>query len=450
MPGNPAGNSGSDAEMEKTTNRMITILLVEDSRTQAEYLRHILENEGYRVTLADNGNEAFAQIARDRPSIILSDIVMPEMDGYELCSRIKQNPETAAIPVILVTQLFDPADVIKGLESGADDFIIKPFDPEYVQLRICSILKNMTQPDPDGSTPPLMITLFNKTHMIRASRFRILSILLSTYEVAIRKNMELEEARERVNAVNEQIQQAIADLQRSNTRLEDENLERRRVEKALDEANKKLNLMASITRHDILNQLNSQHESLESALSLSIMDPTKAWEHVRAAAQITTQTLNSVRFTEDYQKVGVKSPRWQEIFSLVETAGKSLPHDPILIINEITPGDEIYADPLIGKVFCNLIENAVKYGERASCIRFSMHGDGKETIILCEDDGAGIPSGKKERIFSYEYGMNTGLGLFLSREILAITAIVIHETGIEGSGARFEIRCPSGTIRKER
>jgi two-component system, sensor histidine kinase and response regulator len=435
--------------MENPTNRTITILLVEDSRTQAEYLRHILEDEGYRVTLADNGSEALAQIAKDRPSIILSDIIMPEMDGYELCSLVKHNPATAAIPVILVTQLFDPVDIIKGLESGADDFIIKPFDPEYVRLRICSILKNMNQPDPDGPGQPLRITLFSKTHIIPASRLRILSILLSTYEVAIRKNVELEEARERLNAVNEQLQQAIADIRMSNSRLEQENTERRRVEKALDEANKKLNLMASITRHDIINQLSTQHESLEYAMSMSTSDPAKAWEHVGAAALIATQTLNSVRFTEDYQKVGVKSPQWQDLLALVDCAGKNQSHDRVALINEISPGTEIYADPLIVKVFCNLIENTVKYGENATRIRFSTRVEGTDTVILCEDDGAGIPSNKKDLIFSYEYGMNTGLGLFLSREILAITSILIRETGIAGTGARFELRCPAGTIRTQ-
>ena len=249
--------------MAEQTSKTTKILLVEDSRTQAEYLRHILENEGYRITLADNGSEALAQIAIDPPSIILSDIVMPEMDGYDLCSRVKQNPVTASIPVILVTHLFDPGDVIRGLESGADDFIIKPFDPEYVQIRICSILKAMSQPDPDGLRQPLKITLFGKVHSIPASRLRILSILLSTYEVAVRKNVELEDAKERLNAVNEQLKQAVTDIKLSNTRLEQENNERRRVEKALDEANKKLNLMASITRHDVINQLNAQHESLE-------------------------------------------------------------------------------------------------------------------------------------------------------------------------------------------
>nr|WP_321353092.1 hybrid sensor histidine kinase/response regulator [uncultured Methanoregula sp.] len=433
--------------MDTQIPKKMKILIVEDSRTQAEYLRHILEDAGCLVMLSDNGSEALSQIARDPPSLILSDIVMPEMDGYELCSRIKQNSSTSKIPVILVTQLFDPVDVIRGLEAGADDFIIKPFDPEYVRVRIGSILTTMNQPDPDGPYRALTISLFGKTHTIPAGRVRILSILLSTYEVAVRKNVELEEARERLNALNEQLEQAIADLKRSNARLELENIERRKVEKALDEANKKLNLMASITRHDVINQLNNQHESLETALSQSTNDPAKAWEHVRAAALIATQTLNSVRFTEDYQNVGVKAPQWQDLFSLVDTAGKNHSHGRVAIINEIPQGTEIYADPMIGKVFSNLIENTLKYGENATRIRFSTQNHGSDTVIIYEDDGVGIPAGRKAAIFSYEYGMTSGLGLFLSREILAITSISVRETGQAGSGVRFEICCPAETIR---
>jgi len=433
--------------MDTLIPKKMKILIVEDSRTQAEYLRHILEDAGCLVMLSDNGSEALSQIARDPPSLILSDIVMPEMDGYELCSRIKQNSSTSKIPVILVTQLFDPVDVIRGLEAGADDFIIKPFDPEYVRVRIGSILTTMNQPDPDGPFRALTISLFGKTHTIPAGRVRILSILLSTYEVAVRKNVELEEARERLNALNEQLEQAIADLKQSNARLEQENIERRKVEKALDEANKKLNLMASITRHDVINQLNNQHESLETALSQSTNDPAKAWEHVRAAALIATQTLNSVRFTEDYQNVGVKAPQWQDLFSLVDTSGKNHSHGRVAIINEIPQGTEIYADPMIGKVFSNLIENTLKYGENATRIRFSTQNQGSDTVIIYEDDGVGIPAGRKAAIFSYEYGMTSGLGLFLSREILAITSISVREIGLAGSGVRFEILCPAETIR---
>jgi DNA-binding response OmpR family regulator len=428
-------------------NKIKKILVVEDSRTQAEYLRHILESESYRVTLAENGNEALEQIAIDRPSIVFTDVVMPELDGYELCKRIKADEKTAAIPVILVTQLFDPVDVIRGLVAGADDFIIKPFEAGYIRSRLATILAAMQQPDPDENLPALPVTVGGKTYTVSSTRLRIFNILLSTYEVAISKNAELLDAQDRLGSLNAQLQQVVEDLKQSNSRLTRENIERQRVEKALDEANTKLNLMASITRHDVINQLTSQHESLDSALTLRDKDAEKAWEHVATAAEITTQTLNAVRFTGEYQKVGVKAPQWHNLQALVNAAIKHTTPGTVAIANTLPADLEIYADPLIEKVFANLIDNAIKYGQKLTAVRFSMKADDDAALIVCEDDGVGIPSAKKELVFSYEHGMDTGLGLFLSREILAITGITIYETGTEGTGARFEIRCPSGSIR---
>jgi DNA-binding response OmpR family regulator len=433
--------------MEQTPKKPVKILVVEDSRTQAEYLRHILETAGYRVLLAENGKEALENVATFLPTMILSDIVMPEMDGYELCQKIKLDGRTSAIPVILVSQLFDPADVIHGLECGADDFIVKPYDPEYIRARITSILEALGQPDPEGIPSPLDVPHAGRIHRITAGRLRIIRILLSTYEVAVRRNTELEEAREQLNAMNEQLHSAVDDLRQSNARLESENNERRRVEKALDEANKKLNLMASITRHDVVNQLTAQNESLEYALRMKDTDAAKAWEYVSAAAQIAMRTLNSVKFTGDYQKVGVKSPQWQDVHALVSAAAEGTVPANLKMHNDVPPGTEIYADPLIGKVFSNLMENSVKYGGKVTTLRVSLVKSGTGTTIICEDDGVGVPDGRKESIFTYEHGMSTGLGLFLAREILAITGITLHETGISGTGARFEIRCPENVIR---
>lgn len=433
--------------MDQNQKKTIKILIVEDSRTQAEYLRHILETEGYRVFLADNGKEALEQVAVFLPTIILSDIVMPEMDGYELCKQIKRDNRTSMIPVILVSQLFDPADVIHGLECGADDFIIKPYDSEYISARITSILEALGQPDSDVIPAPLDITHAGTRYRITAGRPRIIRILLSTYEVAVRKNTELEEAREQLNAVNEKLQSAVDNLKQSNTDLETENRERRRVEKALDDANKKLNLMASITRHDVVNQLTTQNESLEYAIRLKDSDPEKAWEYVSAATQIATRTLNSVKFTGDYQKIGIKSPQWQDVRSLVQAAADEMAPVHLSLKNDIPAGTEIYADPLIGKVFSNLIDNSVKYGKKVTLLRISLEKTQSGAIIVCEDNGVGIPEEKKESIFTYEHGMSKGLGLFLAREIVSITGMTLHETGISGSGARFEIHCPEHTIR---
>lgn len=426
----------------------MNILVVEDSRTQAQYLRYILEEEGCQVSLATNGMEALRQIEKDRPDIVLTDIVMPEMDGYELCHTIKQNVDTKDIPVILVTQLFDPVDVIKGLEAGADNFIIKPYEPEYIHSRIKSTVLSLKNPDPDGECKSLEFSFSDGQHTITSSRLQIINILMSTYEIAVSKNSELEEAHERLNSLNEKLQEAVEDLKNTNVELQRENSERRRVEAALADANKKLQLMTNITRHDLLNQLTALREYIELGQIISEKDSQKAWSHITSACKVLEQIINTVRFTGEYQKIGIKSPVWQGIRMIVENSAKNTPMNHVVLENNLPEAAEIYADPLIEKVFINLIQNAVKYGGKITTISFSLTDEDGTTRILCRDDGIGIPIDEKEKIFTYEYGINTGLGLFLSREILAITGIDIRETGEPGKGACFEIICPSGSIRQ--
>ena len=102
------------------------ILIVEDSPTQAEHLKFVLERHGYRVFAARDGREALAAFEERAVELVISDIVMPEMDGYQLCSHIKQDARHKNVPVILLTSLSDPVDVIKGLECGADNFLVQP------------------------------------------------------------------------------------------------------------------------------------------------------------------------------------------------------------------------------------------------------------------------------------------------------------------------------------
>eukprot|EP01136_Pigoraptor_vietnamica_P040849 Opistho-1_new@13158 len=104
------------------------ILIAEDSGVQAYMLRHILEEEGYDTSVANNGRLALELAGRIRPALIVSDVNMPEMSGYELCRQIKANPDLCDIPVILVTTLSEPDDVLLGLKSGADSFVIKPYE----------------------------------------------------------------------------------------------------------------------------------------------------------------------------------------------------------------------------------------------------------------------------------------------------------------------------------
>lgn len=195
------------------------ILVVEDSRTQAEYLLHILEREGYQAVHAINGHEALELINTEKPALVLTDIIMPAMDGYALCSAIKTNELTADIPVILVTQLFDPPDLIKGLEAGADDIIIKPFKPEHVISRITGTLRSRAQPDSDTPSRALEVSFEGETHLIPEDPLRTPAIILSSYTAAMRKNAELHEANEQLTAVNDDLRKEAERLQLENERL---------------------------------------------------------------------------------------------------------------------------------------------------------------------------------------------------------------------------------------
>ncbi|MDF2999675.1 MAG: multi-sensor hybrid histidine kinase, partial [Xanthobacteraceae bacterium] len=118
------------------------ILIAEDSPTQAAQIVHFLSRQGYAVQAARNGEEAYELAVATQPDILISDIVMPGMDGYELCRRLKATPGLEDTPVILVTSLSQPQDVLAGLEAGADNFIIKPYDEEVLSSRVTYLLKN--------------------------------------------------------------------------------------------------------------------------------------------------------------------------------------------------------------------------------------------------------------------------------------------------------------------
>ncbi len=171
------------------------ILIVEDIDAQAFMLRHILEEEGYEVSAADNGQTALEMTRELHPLLVVSGVKIPQMSGYELCRQIKADPSTSTIPVILVTSLTDPNEVLLGLQSGADSFVIKPYERSHMLARVQHALSGQVSQTAPDEGPPAEIFFHGERHLITANRTQILNLLMSTYDAALQRNDELLESR---------------------------------------------------------------------------------------------------------------------------------------------------------------------------------------------------------------------------------------------------------------
>ncbi|MDD4137491.1 MAG: HAMP domain-containing sensor histidine kinase [Methanoregula sp.] len=216
-------------------------------------------------------------------------------------------------------------------------------------------------------------------------------------------------------------------------------------ENAFELVTKKLNLLSEVTRHDIRDQLMALTTSLEHSRE-NVTDPGMIpyIENEQAAVEAIRR---QIEFTRYYEDIGVSAPQWQDVTRLAEPLQRILPSGEITLSLKLN-GLEVYADTLLGKVFENLVENSLRHGERVRHITVStlQYGLG-DIAIVYEDDGIGIHEEEKERIFEKGFGKNTGLGLFLSRAILAITGFAMKESGTYGNGVRFEIIVPKGKYR---
>ncbi len=226
--------------------------------------------------------------------------------------------------------------------------------------------------------------------------------------------------------------------------MEDHTKELVRFNEALAQANKKLNILSSVTRHDILNKITALLAYLELSQELT-KDPALL-EYFQKEMEITRAIERQIDFTHYYQDIGVRAPEWQEISLIIGRAAAQLGLGPVLLEVQFD-NISVFADPLIEKVFYNLMENSIRHGEHITTITVSARESAGGLDIIYEDDGVGIPIENKEKIFIRGFGKHTGLGLFLSLEILSITGIIIAETGVFGKGARFEIHVPKDRFR---
>ncbi|MFH0967648.1 MAG: response regulator [Methanobacteriota archaeon] len=373
---------------DETSGRTGYILVVEDSHVQAKLITMLLEEKGYTIKLASDGREAYAIVENDHPALIVSDILMPYIDGFELTRQIRNNPVLTRIPVLLLTQLNEPVDMIHALSCGADSFITKPFDYDFLLTKIEKLLTRANQKKvcPDTSCP-IHIVYNGQDFLIESSREKILEFLLMTYEMAIKNNHTLQQTNEDLLTTNEELQATKEEL-RVQIKVTNEALAEKEVLLSEVHHRVKNNLTAFISllsldgsyedteggqafRKDLQNRARSMaliHETLYrtgkfSNVDMEIYLPTLV-NHIAGSYKGSSKILTSV----DAQGVVLDLAR-------ATTAG--------LIINELVTNSFKYAFP----AGFNDVE-----AHRDPCmIQVSIAGEEGTYILTVSDNGCGLP-----------------------------------------------------------
>ncbi|MDA9777499.1 response regulator [Rubripirellula sp.] len=199
------------------------IVIAEDSRIQAKMLIKRLETSGFEVRWGANGAEALDMIRSDPPDLIISDIEMPEMNGYQLCQAVKQDAQLRRIPLILLSTLSSPEDIIEGLQAGADNYVTKPYEADYLLSRVDSLLHSTIDEDVADEQAALEVNLRGKTYTVQSGRQQVLNLLISTFENAVEKNSELIRVNQELSRNRDELSRQNQKLERLNEQLESHN-----------------------------------------------------------------------------------------------------------------------------------------------------------------------------------------------------------------------------------
>jgi PAS domain S-box-containing protein len=466
------------------------ILFVDDDATLLDVGKIFLEeNEGFTVHCTLSGDAALGMMAARKFDAVVSDYQMPGMDGITLLKKVRATNKT--VPFILFTGKGREEVAIEALNEGADFYLQKGgaarvqyaelahkirmaverrsaeaalYESENLNRKLVENLPDyVVVYGPDGKilyanpasaealgfTPEELIGTSVLTYVTEDYR------ALATARLASRRNgkdtslYEIEIAGK--SGLLRQVMVKGTPVQYGDNPamllVLIDITDRKRADEALQQVIKKLTLLSGITRHEINNQIIALDGYL-TLLEEKLTDPSLA-EIFKKTTFATERISGMIEFTKEYEKIGIQAPIWQDCRTLIGTAGQQAPLGHILLKNDLPAGSEIFADPLISLVIYNLLDNAVRYGGKISTLRIASHELDGNRLIIFEDDGVGVPVEDKEKIFEYGYGKNTGMGLFLAREILGITGIAIRETGKPGKGARFEVMVPKGMWREK-
>ena len=465
----------------KISGNMTDILIVEDSATQAAQIKYLLDNHHYKTEIARDGQQALAWLSKHKPSLVISDIVMPGMNGFELCEKIKSDERTESIPVILLTSLSDPEEVIEGLSCGADSFITKPYDKDYLISNIKKILSEEVVPEAKKDTKGTVINYGGEKRLIRTGTQKVIKLLLNIYQGAIYQNNELIKTRDELRLLNERLEDLVEERTKELKKDEEKirafnsELEQRIRERTvqLDAANNAKSEFLANMSHEIRTPMNAVLGYAE-LLGFMLEDKTQRdyVESIKSSGRSLLTLINDIldlskieagKLELQFEFVNLQSffSEFERIFSL-RLSEKGLKF--ILEISSGTPAGIYIDDARVRQIILNLVGNAIKFTEKGS-IKLTVYTEnpqivnyskGKtdefiDLIIEVTDTGIGISKEMQEEIFNpfvqvqgqnvKKYG-GTGLGLAITyRLVHLMNGTITLQSGLN-IGSSFKIRIP--------
>lgn len=452
---------------------MSSILVVDDSRTQVAHLSWILREAGYQVDMLEHSTAVLQQLRTGSYDLLLSDVVMPEINGYELCRAIKSDPELCHLPVILLTTLRSTSDIMEGLASGADNFIIKPYNQENLLTRVRDALAG-TAPDQAADDRGCQFLYRDKDYDVTASRQQIMTFLMSVFEDY---TFSRQRAREASQAAAAQLHDKDKRLDRMVEELDLRERHGRALARERDRANAQ-NLARSrfvaTMSHELRTSLNGiigvaqllsagntdtrQREYLDLLLSLS-GNMTKLVTDVLDLSKIEADRLDSENVAFDIRELIA------ELQATFTHQARTKDLTFTATIGDDVPGRVRGERQHLYQVLLNLCNNAFKFTTAGhitiGCQLVERRAGSVVLHFAVEDTGIGIPTDRLHDIFepftqadtsaTRQYG-GTGLGLTISRRLVRFMGgeLAVHSRLHEGSRFSFQLKLTDSDAQEEK